>query len=456
MTAINEEVMEAREEVIRANESLEQRVAERTSALQESEEETQALNEELSALIEELAASNEELVTTNEELADSERRLQGLVEELRQADERSAKLAAIVETSDDAIIGKTLDGIVTSWNQGAERMYGYPESEMLGTSILKTIPEDRQHEEPAIIASIKAGNKVDHYVTKRLTHDGRLIDVSLTISPILNKAGQVIGVSKIARDISEQKQQEQRKSDFIGMASHELKTPLTSLTALLQVLDQKLRDSPDRFIPAALSKANRQTQKMISLINGFLNVSRLESGKLVMDKQPVDLIGVIQEDIAEMELVVSSHSFIFEPAGPVTVSADREKIGSVVSNLLSNAVKYSPKGRVITIRCRAENGEALISVQDEGMGVKPNDLPRLFDRYYRAAANTPGTFPALASACISVPRLSNNTMAASGQKVKRAWARPFISRCPWRAKKPSMGSFVYNTSEDHGKQNRQL
>jgi signal transduction histidine kinase len=170
------------------------------------------------------------------------------------------------------------------------------------------------------------------------------------------------------------------------MASHELKTPLTSLTALIQVLEQKLRDHPDAFVSSALGKASLQTKKMSSLINGFLNVSRLESGKLVMDTQPVELNGLIKEDIAEMELSVSSHSFIFETAEPVMVTGDREKIGSVISNLLTNAVKYSPKGKFVTIRCTAANGEALVSVSDEGMGVKARDLPRLFDRYYRASS----------------------------------------------------------------------
>ncbi|MDO3627635.1 PAS domain S-box protein [Mucilaginibacter sp. BT774] len=372
LTAINEEVLETREQLASANAILEQRVTERTKALQESEEETQALNEELTASNEELAAANEELVSINEEL--------------RQAEERSAKLAAIVETSDDAIIGKTLEGIVTSWNQGAERMFGYPESEIVGQSILKLIPENRQQEEPAIIAQIEAGQRVDHYETQRLTRDGRLIDVSLTISPILDKQGHITGVSKIARDISEQKSDEQRKNDFIGMASHELKTPLTSLTALIQVLEQKLRSSDDPFIPQALEKSRLQTRKMAALINGFLNISRLESGKLVIEKQNFELNALISEMIDEARLTVASHIFVFERNEAIMVNADREKLGSVISNLLSNAVKYSPRGEMVTIRSSIENGRAWFSVQDQGMGIHSADLPKIFDRYYRASS----------------------------------------------------------------------
>ncbi len=386
LTSINEELLEAREELYIANGSLEQRVKERTKALEESEEETQTLNEELTAMNEEMAATNEELMTTNEELAESEHRLQEMVDELRKADERSAKLVAIVESSDDAIIGKNLDGVVTSWNRGAESIFGYNEEQIVGKSILQLIPEDLQHEEPAILARLRNGEKIDHYETIRRTQDGRLINVSLTISPIRDKEGRVTGVSKIARDITEKKRDDERKNDFIGMASHELKTPLTSLTALVQVLQSKLKTNPDPFIPQALVRVNLQTKKMSNLINGFLNISRLESGKLEVVRQSFDLPGLIKEHLEEMELTVATHTFHFEALPNLMVSADRDKIGSVISNLLSNAVKYSPKGKLVNVKCSLKGNETLISVQDEGMGIREQDLSRIFDRYYRVGS----------------------------------------------------------------------
>lgn len=305
----------------------------------------------------------------------------------KKAEERSAKLAAIVESSDDAIIGKTLEGTITSWNRGAEQMFGYKEGDMIGESILKLIPEDRYNEEPVIISRLRNGESIDHFETLRITNDGKLIDVSLTISPIRDSAGNITGVSKIARDISEQKRDEQRKNDFIGMASHELKTPLTSLSALIQVLDIKLNNSPDSFVPSALSKANTQVKKMTGMINGFLNISRLESGKLQIDRHVFDLSALIQEMISEAELTVSSHIFHFNNSELLEISADRDKIGSVISNLISNAVKYSPRGKTITINYQTVDGAVIVKVHDEGIGIPAQHLGKLFDRYYRVKSD---------------------------------------------------------------------
>ncbi|GAA4087220.1 PAS domain S-box protein [Mucilaginibacter panaciglaebae] len=305
------------------------------------------------------------------------------ITEIKQAEEKSAKLAAIVETSDDAIISKTLESVITSWNTSAQRMFGYTAEEMIGESIYKIIPEDRQDEEPHIISRLKSGDRVDHFETKRRTKDGRLLDLSLTISPIKDKQGNIIGVSKIARDITEKKQEEQRKNDFIGMVSHELKTPLTSLTAIIQAAHSKLRHNEDPFLSGAMEKANYQARRMATMINGFLNVSRLEAGKLLIEKQPFDLDQLLREILEETRLTVTTHSFSLEECDHIAVNADRDKISSVISNLISNAVKYSPKGSSIDIRCKINKETVIVSVKDDGMGIKSEDIGHIFERYYR-------------------------------------------------------------------------
>jgi len=305
------------------------------------------------------------------------------ISDTKQAEESSAKLAAIIESSDDAIISKTLDSVITSWNDSAERMFGYTASEIIGETIYKLIPPDRLDEEPRIISRLKSGERVEHFETKRITKYGKLIDVSLSISPIRDTQGNIIGVSKIARDITEKKQDENRKNDFIGMVSHELKTPLTSLNAILQVANAKLKTSQDAFLAGAMEKANNQVKKMTGMINGFLNISRLEAGKIHIDKHPFDLDQLLLEILDETQLMVTTHTISLADCGPVKINADRDKIDSVISNLISNAVKYSSNGTLIEISCHVNGNNVIVSVKDEGMGIKPQDLTRIFDRYHR-------------------------------------------------------------------------
>ncbi len=305
------------------------------------------------------------------------------ITDIKQAEERSAKLAAIVESSDDAIVSKSFDSVITSWNDAAERMFGYTAEEMIGQTIYKIIPSDRHDEEIMILAHLKEGKSVEHFETKRITKDGLLVDVSLTISPVKDRQGKVIGISKIARDITEKKQEEQRKNDFIGMVSHELKTPLTSLTGIIQVTNAKLRTSDDPFLAGAMERANIQVKRMTGMINGFLNISRLEAGKMSLEMQVFDLGELLREIADETKLIVNTHTVTLVGSGRVSVNADRDKISSVVSNLLSNAVKYSQKGRPIELAYGVAGDMANISVKDEGIGIKPEDIEKVFERYYR-------------------------------------------------------------------------
>jgi PAS domain S-box-containing protein len=306
---------------------------------------------------------------------------------IKQGEEKTARLAAIVQSSDDAIISKTLESVITSWNEGAERIFGYTAAEMIGESIYKLIPPDRLDEEPRIISRLKKGERVEHFETQRLTKHGSLLDVSLTISPVKDPQGNIIGVSKIARDITERKLDETRKNDFIGMVSHELKTPLTSLTAIIQIANAKLKESDNPFLSTAMERATIQVKKMTGMINGFLNISRLEAGKILIEKAPFRLDVLLGEIVEETRFIVHTHTISLAACGPVEINADREKISSVISNLISNAVKYSPKGRLVEINCHTNDKTVIVSIKDEGMGIKPQDLGQIFDRYYRVESN---------------------------------------------------------------------
>jgi two-component system sensor histidine kinase VicK len=184
-------------------------------------------------------------------------------------------------------------------------------------------------------------------------------------------------------DITEQKLDEQRKNDFIGMVSHELKTPLTSMKAYVQMLQMRAIKDNDEFRINSLNKVDKQVNKMSAMINGFLNISRLESGKLHLHEEEFDLDELIKEVIQETNMVNGSHQISLHLCGSQHVFADRDKISHVISNLLSNAIKYSPRGNKVEVNCKMLGNDVEVSVKDDGMGIKEQDIPNLFTRFYR-------------------------------------------------------------------------
>ena len=184
-------------------------------------------------------------------------------------------------------------------------------------------------------------------------------------------------------DITEIKRDEIRKNDFIAMASHELKTPLTSLKAYVQLLAKKIPESENSFVNGALVKVNNQVNRMTELIHSFLDLSKMESGKLQLKMQPFGLRKLIEDTITETSLVNTGHEFKFEPGDEITANADREKIAQVIVNFLNNAVKYSNKDTIVTVKCEKIDGYVQVSVTDQGIGIKPKDQRKLFQRFYR-------------------------------------------------------------------------
>lgn len=312
---------------------------------------------------------------------------------VKYAEEKSAKLAAIVNSSNDAVISKTLNGIITSWNDSAERTFGYSAAEIIGQPIMKLIPPDRQEEEIQILSRLSKGERVDHFETRRITKTGKMIDVSLTISPVKDPEGKIIGLSKIARDITERKQEEQRKNDFVAMVSHELKTPLTSLTGYLQLLLMRSKKVGDEFSTKSLIRAEAQTKKMASMIHDFLSLARMEEGMLQIERREVELHPLMTEITEDAKFLTSQHAIKLIDCEGIIINADRDKIGQVLMNLVSNAIKYSPDGGLITLGCEKQNGKVKIYVSDQGIGISPNDQKRLFERFYRVNNNGIKTVP---------------------------------------------------------------
>ncbi|MEO8884928.1 MAG: chemotaxis protein CheB [Mucilaginibacter sp.] len=232
-------------------------------------------------------------------------------------------------------------------------------------------------------ANINKGIKFDVEYPLRGFHDGKLRwvrgngDLSNDTD---NKPAYFTGV---LHDITINKLDDIRKNDFIAMVSHELKTPLTSLQGYIQLLAARAKKDEDVFRIDKLDKAHNQVKKMTAMINGFLNVSSFEAGKIYLNEQTFEIDVLVNETVEEVMLTTVNHNIVFLPCSSLVVKADRDKIGQVINNFLSNSIKYSPKGKNIEIACKEVNGTIQVSVKDEGMGIKPEDQEKLFDRYYR-------------------------------------------------------------------------
>jgi PAS domain S-box-containing protein len=330
-----------------------------------------------------------EVLTRKATMEDAEQKL---------AEEKQAILAAIVSSSDDAIVSKTLNGIITSWNHSAQKMFGYTEAEAIGKHISIIIPPNRMDEETHIIRKIRSGERIEHFETIRVAKDGKEINISLTVSPLKNKAGQVIGASKVARDITERIESEKKrqlytqklqelntyKDEFMAMASHELKTPLTVIKATLQVLEHKMAEDINFDL---VNKTLKQVNKLSELINNLLDVSKTQAGKLELNYSRFDLTILLKETIDSIQQTTSQHKIVFNSNAPeVFVNADRHRIEQVIINMLTNAVKYSPGAGVITVDAFEDIDKITVSVKDNGIGIPADDIENIFSSFYRVQA----------------------------------------------------------------------
>ena len=309
--------------------------------------------------------------------------------ERRRTEELTARLAAIVESSEDAIISKDLNGIITSWNKGAERLFGYTESEVIGKPVALLIPADRSDEEPSILERIRRGERIEHYETVRQRKDGSLLDISVTISPVRDATGHVIGAAKIARDITGRKvaeaaQQEadRRKDEFLAMLAHELRGPLAPIRNGLQIVGMHGTKVTD--VDAATAMMERQIALMARLIDDLIDVSRISKGKLELRREPTELTSTVRS-VAEATRPICEtmrHEFsVTLPPTPIYVHADPIRLAQVVGNLLNNACKFTEDGGRIELTVEREGEQAIIRVRDSGIGIASDHLPRIFDLF---------------------------------------------------------------------------
>ncbi len=315
------------------------------------------------------------------------------------AAEKQGVLAAIVDTSDDTILSKTLDGTITSWNKAAVKMFGFTEAEAIGKHISLIIPPERLNEEAYIIGEVSKGNKVDHFQTVRRTKNGGLVPISLSVSPVIDEHGKVIGASKIARDISTEQASQQemaqlyrqlkelneKKDEFIGLASHELKTPLTSINGYLQILGQRITDEKNK---AFVNKMRLQVSKLSLLVNDLLDVSKIEAGKLHFANEEFNIRAVVDDAVDLISHANSRYQIILHSSVTAhLIKGDAHRIEQVIVNLLTNAIRYSPGSDRVEVYLTHESREIKIGVKDFGVGIAPEKLNHVFTRYYRVDDN---------------------------------------------------------------------
>lgn len=299
--------------------------------------------------------------------------------------DRSNKMLRLATES--AEIGTWSIGVNTHELISSSRLkeiFGFPaETEVTFEELLTRISEEhRTLFLKTFNASIHTGEKFELECPVYVLADGNPRWVRVIGNLSHNKEGRAEYLTGIMQDITDHKLDDMRKNDFIAIVSHELKTPLTSLTAFIQVLIPRAQKADDTFAVTFLNKANHQVKRMTSLIDGFLNVSRLEAGKIHLNQQVFEIEELIKE-IAEEVSITSSHNIIILPGCKLAVYADREKIGQVISNILSNAVKYSPKDRNVEINCIESTSSVQVNIKDQGAGIAPADQEKLFDRYFR-------------------------------------------------------------------------
>ena len=322
----------------------------------------------------------------------------------------AALLAAIVASSDDAIISKTLNGIITSWNAGAERLFGYTADEAIGQPMTLIIPAERHEEESDILRRIRLGQRVEHFETVRVAKDGRRVDVSLTISPVHDRHGRVIGASKVGRDISASKraaeesarssallresrdelqrvnaqlsEADRRKDEFLAVLAHELRNPLAPIRTAIQYL--RLKGPPDAALQNARDIIDRQVRHLIRLVDDLLDISRISSGKISLQKERVSLALIVTDAIEASRPLIESQNHqltVTLPAEPVYLDADLTRLAQVLQNLLNNAARYTPPGGKIALHAEFDGQQVVIRVTDTGIGIPRDMLSHVFDLF---------------------------------------------------------------------------
>jgi PAS domain S-box-containing protein len=382
------------------------------------------------SLIPILRRTTTQLHDRNRRLAAQTRELENALAERRRAQETVLQLAAIVESSADAIAGTTTGGQILSWNSGAEKLFGYTADEMIGQDVALLVPDERLQELESVARRINAGESIEEHQTRGRRKDGTEVDVSLTVSPIRDARRRVTGTAVIARDITHMKRQQSQlqallakervaradaeaaqrafaeqnerlreldrlKDEFISLVSHELRTPLTSIRGYLELLLDggagELSEDQSRF----LAVVDRNSRRLMHLVGDLLFLAQVEAGKLALELGEVDVDHLVAECVEGAKPIADEKGIELSSEVEPTPSmvGDRGRLSQVLDNLVSNALKFTPDGGRVTVRVSTHDGVTVVEVEDNGMGIAPEDQEQLFDRFFRSSEATERAIP---------------------------------------------------------------
>jgi PAS domain S-box-containing protein len=308
------------------------------------------------------------------------------ITERRRADEDRLLLASIVDSSDDAIISKDLQGRLLSWNRAAERMFGYTAEEAIGQSVAMLLPPEKSDEFFTNMDRIRRGEKVVHHETLRRRKDGTVIEAALTISPIHDETGRIIGASKIGRDISALKQAERERQRtrelFLGILGHDLRNPLNTIVASVFVLEKEVPDASKRLLPRIARSADR----MRRMIDQLLDFTRARLGEgIPLTRAPGDLAEIARAMVEDLEPTFAGRVHI-QTDGPIVGMWDSDRVQQALSNLIVNGLKHGAPECPVEVQIGRLGGDALVQVVNSGSPIPESERLHIFEPFRRAAA----------------------------------------------------------------------
>jgi PAS domain S-box-containing protein len=318
--------------------------------------------------------------------------LSAAIAERKELERAKTLLASIVESSGDAIISEDLNGVINSWNEGATRLFGYSATEALGQPVTLIDPSGLEEEKNRLLARLLQGERVSQYETARLTKDGRRLDVSITLSPLYNEKGAIVGASKMVRDITQRKHAERalqesdrNKEEFLPTLAHELRNPLASISGALHLIQLPTVEAAQRAKAYAIME--RQLQQIIRLVEDLVDVSRISRGKIELRKERIALIEAVNIAAETVKPLMEANRHVFSidlAKEAFWLDADLTRLSQIFINLLNNAANYTPAGGHIGLSATAEGDAVAVRVRDNGIGIPASMLPKVFDMFEQA------------------------------------------------------------------------